>query len=499
MNKPLYFGNGNGGKGIEEAAADFKAKILRSRSFPLLHSGDTGPGTAGEKQRPGKETPVARQADRSEGSPDSERETTEHWLGWGHCPLESAVPKLSQRCTRWSCLRAALCVLSVVLLCQWLLVQRGGGRRLTLRLVKPGASPMQEHLLLVEENSTCWQIIQGDRQEVERALLNSITVSLKHQAVTEVDYLNMTRNCRSFVRARKYITVPLSPEEEHFPLAYSMVIHQSIEMFERLLRSIDTPQNIYCIHVDRKSPSQFHAAVRAIASCFHNVFVAAKLEWVTYAGWSRVQADLNCMKELLESPVPWRYFINVCGQDFPLKTNREIIRSLRALNGSNVIESDPAPGFKKSEFSSTPPPHPTSIFVGSAYFMASREFVGHVFDSAEIQAFLKWSEDTYSPDEHVWATLHRMPNVPGSIPSTQAATRTLGRAVKWSFEAGDVARGALYPPCTGRYRHLVCVYGAGDLHWVVRQRCFFANKFDPNMDNTAVQVHGGISPKQDTW
>ncbi|XP_043540494.1 beta-1,3-galactosyl-O-glycosyl-glycoprotein beta-1,6-N-acetylglucosaminyltransferase 3-like [Chiloscyllium plagiosum] len=129
----------------------------------------------------------------------------------------------------------------------------------------------------------------------------------------------------------------------------------------------------------------------------------------------------------------------------------------------------------------------TSIFVGSAYFLASREFVGHVFDSAKIQAFLKLSEDTYSPDEHVWATLHRMPNVPGSIPYTQGATRTLGRAVKWSFEAGDVARGALYPPCTGKYRHLVCVYGAGDLHWVVRQRCFFANKFDPNMDNMAVQ------------
>ncbi|XP_072405197.1 beta-1,3-galactosyl-O-glycosyl-glycoprotein beta-1,6-N-acetylglucosaminyltransferase 3-like [Chiloscyllium punctatum] len=352
------------------------------------------------------------------------------------------------------------------------------------------------------QNSTCWQIIQGDRQEVERALLNSITVSLKHQAITEGDYLNMTRNCRSFVRARKYITVPLSPEEEDFPLAYSMVIHQSIEMFERLLRSIYTPQNIYCIHVDRKSPSQFHAAVRAIASCIHNVFVAAKLEWVTYAGWSRVQADLNCMKELLESPVPWRYFIDVCGQDFPLKTNREIVRSLRALNGFNVIESDPAPGFKKKRWQyhhdtlyqvvltaqlKDQPNISPSIFVGSAYFMASREFVGHVFDSAEIQAFLKWSEDTYSPDEHVWATLHRMPNVPGSIPYTQAATRTLGRAVKWSFEAGDIARGALYPPCTGRYRHLVCVYGVGDLHWVVRQRCFFANRFDLNMDNTAVQ------------
>ncbi|XP_048476753.1 beta-1,3-galactosyl-O-glycosyl-glycoprotein beta-1,6-N-acetylglucosaminyltransferase 3-like [Rhincodon typus] len=410
------------------------------------------------------------------------------------------MPKLSRCCTRRLSLRSALCTLGVIL-CLWFLAL-SEKVWLSLGLVKPGAGAMQGHFLLVEENSTCWQIIQGDRQEVEKALLNSITVSLKRQAVTEGDYLDMTRNCNSFVRARKYITVPLSPEEENFPLAYSLVIHNSIEMFERLLRSIYAPQNVYCIHVDRKSPNQFHAAVRAIASCFHNVFVAAKLESVTYAAWSRVQADLNCMEELLESPVPWRYFINVCGQDLPLKTNREIALRLRAMNGSNVIESDPPPRYKKKRWQyhydihnqvvltaqlKDQPNISSPVFVGSAYIMATREFVSYVFASAEVRAFLKWSEDTYSPDEHVWATLLRMPNVPGSISYTQRTTRTLGRAVKWSFEAGDITRGALYPPCTGRYRHLICVYGAGDLQWVVHQRPFFANKFDPDMDNTAVQ------------
>ncbi|XP_072420850.1 beta-1,3-galactosyl-O-glycosyl-glycoprotein beta-1,6-N-acetylglucosaminyltransferase 3-like [Chiloscyllium punctatum] len=312
----------------------------------------------------------------------------------------------------------------------------------------------------------------------------------------------MARDCSSFVRARRYITVPLSPEEEQYPVAYSMVIHDRIEMFERLLRSIYAPQNLYCVHVDHKSPGEYHAAVRAIAACFPNVFVAARLESVTYATWARVQADLNCMRELLEKPVPWRYFLNVCGQDFPLKTNREIVHSLKALNGSNLIESEPPPRYKKkrwrfhydirerlvmTEWLKEPPNISTPVFVGSAYIAVSREFVAHVFASAEVQAFLRWSEDTYSPDEHVWATLLRMRGMPGYRPYTQRSPRTLGRAVKWSFEAGNVVRGAPYGDCTGTYRHLICVYGVGDIGWLLLQNPFFANKFDPEVDNMAVQ------------
>jgi len=49
---------------------------------------------------------------------------------------------------------------------------------------------------------------------------------------------------------------------------------------ERLLRSIYMPQNVYCIHVDAKSPSHVHQAAAAIANCFDNVFIASRLESV---------------------------------------------------------------------------------------------------------------------------------------------------------------------------------------------------------------------------
>ena len=53
-------------------------------------------------------------------------------------------------------------------------------------------------------------------------------------------------------------------------------MYTDAEQVERLLRAIYRPQNIYCIHVDRKSPSHVHNAMRAIANCFPNVFIASR-------------------------------------------------------------------------------------------------------------------------------------------------------------------------------------------------------------------------------
>ncbi len=123
-----------------------------------------------------------------------------------------------------------------------------------------------------------------------------------------------------------------------------------MQNFERLLRAIYAPQNVYCIHVDKKSEASVFDAINAIVPCFPNVFVASKTVNVVYAAWPRVQADINCMADLYNSSTKWKYFINLCGQDFPLKTNLEIVRMLRSLRGGNSLESEKMPGHKKWRF-----------------------------------------------------------------------------------------------------------------------------------------------------
>ncbi|XP_056425797.1 beta-1,3-galactosyl-O-glycosyl-glycoprotein beta-1,6-N-acetylglucosaminyltransferase 3-like [Hyla sarda] len=352
----------------------------------------------------------------------------------------------------------------------------------------------------------CLKVIKADREALLKAQLYNLQSKKERISLTEEYYLNITQDCAKFRTTRKYIYFALSKEEEEFPIAYSMVIHENIEMFERLLRAIYAPQNIYCIHVDKKSPEIFKESVRTVASCFDNVFVASKLEKVVYSSWSRVQADLNCMEDLLKSIVKWKYLLNTCGTDFPLKTNSEIVTALKLLNGKNNMESMKTPQVKmvrwlfhhevltyvrRTNFQKSPPPINVPMFSGGAYIVLSRDFVKHIFESPNIQEFIKWEKDTYSPDEHFWATVNRMPEVPGAIPYHEkydvSDLNSISRVVKWSYEEGDVYKGALYPPCTGIHRRMICIYGSGDLNWLLKQHHLFANKFDPAVDDIAIQ------------
>ncbi|XP_070809750.1 beta-1,3-galactosyl-O-glycosyl-glycoprotein beta-1,6-N-acetylglucosaminyltransferase 3 [Pituophis catenifer annectens] len=356
------------------------------------------------------------------------------------------------------------------------------------------------------ENISCSGISRGDIKAMEDALVSRLQWKSKRLALDEMFYLNLTKDCQNFKERRRFVGFYLSEEEENFPIAYSMVIHENIEMFERLLRSIFAPQNVYCVHVDRKSPELFQKAVRAIVSCFDNVFLASKQESVVYASWSRVQADLNCMKDLLQSKVRWRYLLNTCGTDFPIKTNTEIVRALKLLNGKNNMESEKPSSYKRNRWkyhhevtnaivqtkvTKSPPPQNSPMFTGNAYIVVTREFVQHLFTDPSARRLIEWSKDTYSPDEHLWATLHRMPEVPGSVPSSDKFDLTdmnaIARVVKWAYSEGDVSKGAPYPQCTGAYKRAVCVYGFGDLRWLLSQHHLFANKFDPSVDDYVIQ------------
>lgn len=344
--------------------------------------------------------------------------------------------------------------------------------------------------------------IDGKKTELEM-LLKSKT---KQNLLSEDFYLNVTKDCPAYVEERGFVTVPLTEEEKDFPIAYSMVIHEKIEMFERLLRAIYAPQNIYCVHVDQKSSKDFQLAVKAIVSCFPNVFIASKLESVVYASWSRVQADLNCMEDLVKSHIQWRYLLNTCGTDFPIKTNGEMVKALKALRGRNSMETEVTNDYKKgrwlyhhnvtntvvrTDVKKSPPPISSPMFTGNAYFVVTRAFVEHVLQDKEVQNLLEWEKDTYSPDEHLWATLQRMHSVPGSVPSNikydASDMQSLARVVKWSYLAGDVRKGAPYEHCTGTYRRAVCVYGVGDTQWLLNQHHLLANKFDPEIDDVAIR------------
>ncbi|XP_068092982.1 N-acetyllactosaminide beta-1,6-N-acetylglucosaminyl-transferase-like [Hyperolius riggenbachi] len=284
-----------------------------------------------------------------------------------------------------------------------------------------------------------------------------------------------------------YINAPLSREEAAFPLAYVIIVHKEFDTFERLFRAIYMPQNVYCIHVDEKATAGYLQAVTDLADCFPNVFLASKMEPVVYAGISRLQADLNCMKDLLQSEVQWKYVINMCGQDFPLKTNKEIVQHLKTFKGKNITPGVLPPNHaiprtkyvhredivhsnvRRTNTLKPPPPHNITIYFGTAYVALTREFTKFVLEDQRAVDLLKWSKDTYSPDEHYWVTLNRIADFPGSMPDAEWEGNL--RAIKWSDDSS-------HDGCHGRYVRQVCVFGAGDLAWLFNSTSLFANKFE---------------------
>ncbi|XP_069034290.1 beta-1,3-galactosyl-O-glycosyl-glycoprotein beta-1,6-N-acetylglucosaminyltransferase-like [Embiotoca jacksoni] len=359
-----------------------------------------------------------------------------------------------------------------------------------------------------EKVCNCSAILQGEREALKQAKLLTITKDFRKRAqIPDEYYIDATQDCRKFKLSRNYFTFPLSKEEEDFPLAYSMVVHHKVQNFERLLRAIYTPQNIYCIHVDIKSEASVFAAIRAIASCFPNVFMVSQAVNVVYSGWPRVQADLNCMADLYHAKTKWKYFINLCGQDFPLKTNLEIVRMLRSLKGGNSLESEKMPNEKKWRVTivhqivngkiqrtgnaKEPPPFNVPILSGNAYIVVNRGYIRSVLEDRRIQALLKWAKDTYSPDEFIWATIQRIPGVPGSKWPNPKHDMTdmnaVARLVKWNLHEGSQGSlEAAYPECQGNHVRQICVYGVGDLQWMLEQHHLFANKFDMDTDPITV-------------
>ncbi|XP_046561646.1 beta-1,3-galactosyl-O-glycosyl-glycoprotein beta-1,6-N-acetylglucosaminyltransferase-like [Haliotis rubra] len=170
--------------------------------------------------------------------------------------------------------------------------------------------------------TSCQKLIQGDEDEINRTSILS-TSDLHLQKDLNV-HIGELRSCSKYLRSRRFINHAVRSELD-FPIAYSILIFKDFDQFVSLLEAIWRPQNVYCVHVDGKSSHMFHVAVRRLMSCFTNVFMASRAVRVQWGTFTVLQPELVCMRDMWRLPTKWRYFINLTGQEFPLKTNYELV------------------------------------------------------------------------------------------------------------------------------------------------------------------------------
>lgn len=175
---------------------------------------------------------------------------------------------------------------------------------------------------------------------VQRAQrLSQINIAL-NKFLTPKEIYKKADDCQSLKEERQYVLDPITQEEADFPIAFSIVMYYAAGQTERLLRAIYRPQNYYCIHVDSKADLETELSMQKLANCFDNVFIAENPANVVWAYYGVLESELICMQQLMKYK-KWKYFINLTGHEFPLKSNYEIVQILKIYNGSNEVSNLP--------------------------------------------------------------------------------------------------------------------------------------------------------------
>ncbi|VDM00135.1 unnamed protein product [Schistocephalus solidus] len=287
--------------------------------------------------------------------------------------------------------------------------------------------------------------------------------------------------CNEFKKQMDFQSALSLDLEKEFPIGFAIAIFKDINQIARLLRIIYRPHNFYVIHVDRKSSDEFYQAVVEVQKCFgENVRVipreeSVKVRWCTF---TVLELELIAARILIQMG-KWKYFINLTGQELPLRTNLELVLALKALNGSNLVEGT-VKHRNKDRVPNANLSFPVTWVKGGVHVALRREFVEFMlFDqrASEIARTLQTHAFNKCPDEQFFATLAYNPHLaaPGACLRVHESddkgvdiTRlhNLIRYKKWYGE-----------DCPTKTQNSICILGSMSLSRLTQAPELIANKF----------------------
>ncbi|EPB79385.1 Core-2/I-Branching enzyme [Ancylostoma ceylanicum] len=161
---------------------------------------------------------------------------------------------------------------------------------------------------------------------------------------------------------------PLSLEEQAYPLSYGLVIYKDIVQVLLELSIFYQPQNVYCITVDQGASKIYKKFVNNLPKCFNNIKT---------------------------------FYLS--GTDLPLRTNLEMVRIMKALNGS--INTD-VEQFEQDRYRIMEGIHPPVPLYKSAMSVAiPRRAANFMIRSKKVKKLLNYLSHTWIPDESFWTSV----------------------------------------------------------------------------------------------
>lgn len=244
----------------------------------------------------------------------------------------------------------------------------------------------------------------------------------KHQ-ISESYHVDLVKNCSLFKSIWNFPDRPYSKEESEYPLAYVFMGHKNLAQSLRLFRAIYQPQNVYCVNWDNKSQPNYQSTMQQLSSCFPNVIVPKIRRIIEWCNYTLLQATMDCLKLLRFTPRPFKYAQILSWNDYPLKTNRELVQVMKILNGSidiSLYNPQHHTFFSYSNIQNPVLPGGLVLFKSSFAVTMPREFITFIFDNKLAQELYLWFNNSICTEEMYFSTLvhNNFIKAPGSFPGS---------------------------------------------------------------------------------
>ena len=272
-----------------------------------------------------------------------------------------------------------------------------------------------------------------------------------------------------------------------FVHAHLIMVHNNPAQFERLFAAINHPQNLFVIHVDVKSPKPVHEAAARLASQHANLHVLPARD-VRWACWSVMETTIVAIDFLRKLDSNWQYFSNLSGQDFPLKSQEEMLAQLLLTPERNYIHHfDPlehwVDGPDRIRYVRLELPWMTTgypvpklrwnrwktylgdlqYYGGTSYFTLTRAMCDLLLDAEDLPNYRRFFRFTFSSDEIFIPTFALNSSLKHTVHNDDL------RLI--DFSEGNPR------PRTWTSEHLDQLRTCGD---------FYARKFDPAVDDAII-------------
>lgn len=269
-------------------------------------------------------------------------------------------------------------------------------------------------------------------------------------------------------------------------IAYFMLIHRYPNQFKRLFKSIYHEKNYYIIHIDKRASRKIFDEINLFLGDYGNASILESKEAI-WGGYSLVDAQLRGIENLVTSGGTWDYFINLSGQDFPLKSqefimgylsgfdccefikvvNQNLIRPetmhrikdyVEEIDGELVISSTSNRNFLTG----------VTPYIGNQWMILSKNFCEFITYSPELAVFKEFYRNTLIADESFFQTV---------LMNTTFKSRIIyddKREIDW-IESSDIKL---------RPRDFL----TNDSKMLINSKNLFARKFDENIDDEILNI-----------